>query len=123
MNERTDVDSAHHARSPRAGAWLAALAPVLLGTIGSGWTDLQIASNCADHFSCGDLSCPPCATSLNWVLAQFVGEWIFVMAATVFLILERRHLVSRLTTERARFSIPPVAIIWFLVSAAVALHF
>jgi hypothetical protein len=81
MNERPKVGRANPARSFRAGAWLPALGPALFGTIGSGWTDLQVGFNCADHCSCRDLTCPPCATSLDWVLAQFVGEWIFASAA------------------------------------------
>jgi hypothetical protein len=107
-------------RPSRAATWLAALAPVLLGTIGSAWADLRVGFNCADHFSCGDLTCPPCATSLHWVLAGFIGEWILVATVTALFVAGRRHATRRRATTLARAALLPVAIIWYIATTAAA---
>ena len=107
-------------RTLRILTWLSGLVSVLLGTVGSAWTDLRVEVNCADHFSCGSLSCPPCSTSLNWVRAGFIGEWILVAIVTVLFVFGRRHLKFRLTITLVVVALVPVAVIWYVAATAAA---
>jgi hypothetical protein len=108
----------------RAADWLAlwVLAGVsaLLGTVGWGWTDLSFEFNCADHFSCGDLSCPPCASRLHWVLAGAAGQWVLVVAAVLLATLVRLRLVRLPAVTLVAVALTPLAIIWYLLTTAVA---
>lgn len=95
--------------------WAASVA-ALFATIGWGLTDISFAMNCADHFSCGDLGCPPCAARHQWVLASGIGEWVLVVAVPLLFVIGRRHATWLRATTRVTAALLPIAVIWYLVT-------
>lgn len=108
-------------RSFSAAAWVAVLASVLFGTVGAAWTDFTVGFNCADHFSCGSLSCPPCARSVHWVLAGLIGQWTLVPILLALIVLGRRHHRFQRPITLALATFVLVSATWYLVATAQAI--
>jgi hypothetical protein len=94
----------------------AALAEAVpLATVGWWGVGSGVGSTCTDDFSCGSISCAPCALFNVWRIAEGIGQWVLVVAALVLLVLGLRCPGTRRAAAAGAWSLIPLAIAWMVI--------